>query len=147
MPAEVYVDGLDQFRRGLRRIDAGLGRELGKANKDVGTEIVRLSARRVALLDGRYPSYRSKVLKIKPSANQRQVIITIRPGAAEAGARRHPVFGRWQNQSEFKNRVWPKELPKGQGYVVRATVEEQGDEIGAIYVDQITDFARKIIGA
>jgi hypothetical protein len=145
--AEVYVDRLDEFRRGLRRIDSGMGRELGKVNKDVGFEIVKLSKRKVALLDGRYPSYSSKVLKIKPSANQRQVIVTITPGAAEAGARRHPVFGRWQNQAQFSRRVWPKEIAKGQGYVVRPTVEEQGEQIGAIYVDQISDFARKVIGA
>jgi hypothetical protein len=145
--AEVYIDGLEQFRRGLRTIDAGLGRELGKVNKDVGREIVQLSTRRVATLDGRFPSYRSKVFRMSASANQRQVIVTIRPGAAEAGARRHPVFGRWQNQTEFRSRVWPKELPKGKGYVVRPTVEDQGDVIGAIYVDQISDFARKVIGA
>lgn len=145
--AEVYVDGLEEFRRGLRRIDSGLGRELGKANKDIGTKIIQLSRRKVASLDGRFPSYRSKVFKLTASANQRQVIVTIRPGAAEAGSRRHPVFGRWQNQAEFDRRVWPKELPKNSGYVVRSTVEEDQDVIGAIYVDQISEFARRVIGA
>jgi len=145
--AEVYVDGLDDFRRGLRRIDNGLGRELGKANKDVGAKVVELSRKRVASLDGRFPSYRSKVFKLSASANQRQVIVTIRPGAAESGARRHPVFGRWQNQAEFRNRVWPQELPKGTGYIVRPTVQDDMDQIAAIYVDEITEFARKVIGA
>lgn len=144
--AEAYVDGLDKFRRGLRTIDAGLGRELGKVNKDVGRKTIKLSDRRVATMDGRFPSYRSKIFRMSASANQRQVIVTVRPGSAEDGSRRHPVFGRWQNQSEFQSRVWPKDLPRTKGYLVRPTVEEQGDVIGAIYVDQISDFARKVIG-
>jgi hypothetical protein len=143
---EVRVDGLDEFRKGLRRIDSGLGRELGKANKAVGVEIVKLTERRVAAKAGTFPSYRSKIMRIRPSANQRQVVVTIRPGAAEAGSRRHPVFGRWQNQSEFSSRVWPRELPKGKGYVVRPTVEQQSDEIAAVYVERVSDFARRVIG-
>lgn len=147
MSVEIGVEGLDTFRRGLRQIDSGFGRELGKANKDIGTKIVELSKRKVATLDGRFPSYKARIFKLSASANQRQVIVTIRPGAAEAGSRRHPVFGRWQNQSEFSARVWPKELPKGKGYVVRPTVEDDAAQIGAIYVDQISDFARRVIGA
>ena len=145
--AEVLVEGLEPFRKGLRRISKDLGKELGKVNKEVGKEIVKLAEKRAKAMSGRFPSYRSKYFRMRPSANQRSVIVTVRPHAAEEGIRRHPVYGRWQNQSEFRRRVWPSEIAKGQGYLVRPTVEDDSEQIGGIYTDAISDFARKVIGA
>lgn len=142
----VEVENLGEFRRGLRRIETGLGKELGKANKDVGAEIVKLVDRRRRQLSGRYGSYRSKKVRVRPSASQRNVTITVRPGAAEMGARRHPVYGRWLDQARFDRRVWPPQLKGGQGHLVRPTITEHVDDVAEIYVERIGRFARDVIG-
>lgn len=138
----VYLDGLDEFRRNINSIDKGLGKELGQHNKTIGKEVVRLSERRRNQMASRFPSYRSRYVKIKASASQRQVQVTI-PGAPEQGIRRHPVYGRWMNQADFRRRVWPKE--RKSGWVVRPTVEEEHDLIAGLYVEVITDFARGVL--
>jgi hypothetical protein len=143
--AEVYVEGLESFRRGLRAIDANLGKELGQVNKDVGAEVVRLSTAQARAMAGRYPSYRSKWFRLSASANQRRVIVSARPHAAETGIRRHPVFGRWQDQSQFRRRVWPPPASPDGGYVVRPTVEAHTDELAGIYVDATSEFARRVL--
>lgn len=134
---------MEEFRSNLRTIDKQLGRQLGKKNEEVADKVVELSEKRLALLSGKYPSYRSGYVRMKGSANQRKVQVRIQ-GAAEQGIARHPVFGRWQDQSEFARRVWPK--PNRGGYVVRPTVEEQAPVIGEIYLDEISEFARNLIG-
>lgn len=140
------VDGLKEFTRGVRKIEAGLGKELGRANKDVGIEIIKLVEKQRSRMASRYPSYRSKFVRIRPSATQRNVTITVRPGAAELGSRRHPVYGRWQNQSGFKRRVWPREVRPVTGYLVRGVVSDNVDDVAQVYVERIGRFARDVIG-
>lgn len=144
MSAEIRVEGLDEFRRNIRTIDKNLGKELGKRNKEVGLEIVRLSERRRQKMAARFPSYRSKYVKIKASANQRQVQVTI-PGAAEQGIKRHPVYGRWMDQTRFVRRVWPE--PRREGFVVRPTVGDESEKIGELYLVQVSEFARRLLEA
>lgn len=147
MGFDIQVENLDEFRKGLKQLGGrDLQKEMGKANKDVGRRIIALSEGRQRRLAGRWGSYRSRVVKVRPSASQRRLQITVRPGAAERGARRHPVFGRWMDQSSFSRRVWPREVRGEGGYLVRPTVLENIDEVGEIYIDTIGRFARRVIG-
>lgn len=142
----IRVDGLDEFRKGLRQLGGKeLGKALGQRNKKLGALIVQWSDRRRSQMASRFPSYDAPVVKIKPSANQRRLLITIRPGAAEEGIKRHPVFGRWMNQDDFVRRVWP--VPNRDGWVVRPTVDERGQDIADEYLSAVTDLARRTLGA
>jgi hypothetical protein len=145
MSAEIRVDGMDELRKNLRTLGGkDLGKQLGKRHKDIGLEIVRLSEKRRQKMAARYPSYRSKYVKIKASANQRQVQVTI-PGAPEQGMKRHPVYGRWLDQTSFKNRVWPE--PRREGWVVRPTVGDEAETIGEMYLVEVEKFARRLLEA
>lgn len=147
MAWEFEVDGLKEMRRGLKQLGGSqLQREMGKANKEVGKRIVSLSRSRQTSLAGRYGSYRSRVVKIRPSASQARLQVTVNPGAAERGARRHPVYGRWQDQADFRRRVWPREIRGDDGYLVRPTVQEHSAEIGEVYVEEIGRLARRVLG-
>jgi hypothetical protein len=146
VPPDILVPGLKEFTRDVRKIETGLGKELGRANKDVGIQIVKLVEKRRSAMASRFPSYRSKIVRIRPSATQRNVTITVRPGAAELGSRRHPVYGRWRDQSGFKRRVWPREMRPTDGYLVRPAVTDNVDEVAQVYVERIGRFARNVIG-
>ena len=146
MPTQPFitVEGFDDLRENLRKIDDKLGKEMGKANKEIGTKIVEWTEPRRGSMAARFGSYRSKLVKIKPSANQRRVLVNVRPAAAETGIRRHPVFGTWRDQRSFKRRVWPE--PDPTGYLVRPTVSDRAPQIAGIYLDALTKLAREAIG-
>ena len=147
MPAKVsiLIDGLDDLRKDLRKIDDKLGKELGQVHKTLGAEIIRWTDTRRAAMGARFGSYRMKRLKLKPSANQRRLLITIRPFAAESGIEAHPVFGRWKKQSSMRRRVWPPKLKTG-GYLVDPVVTRRAQEISDEYLDAVTALARRVIG-
>lgn len=138
------VEGMEELRKGLRNISPQLGKELGKANKEIGVEVVGWSDRRLSAMRSRYGAYAMRRLKVKGSANQRRVIVTVKPGMAERGGKRHPVFGEWMPQSAFKKRVWPE--PRREGYLVRPTVAEREPEIADLYIEAVGGLARRVIG-
>lgn len=139
--AEVQVYGLDQFRRAIRRVDDGLGKALGQAHKTLGELIIARSESRRSRMASRFPSYRADVVKVKPSANQRRMQVTVRPAAAETGIRRHPVFGVWMDQTEFRRRVWPAE--NRSGWLIRPTINENRPQIANEYLDAVAALARR----
>ncbi len=141
----VSVEGLDEFRRNLRRIDRGLGKALGAKYKEIGSFVVRMSERRRSRLAGRFPSYRSDVVKVKASANQRRAQVTIRPPAAEWGAITHPVFGRDMLQSRFQRRVWAGR--NQDGWLVRPTIADHDEQIALKFRQAVDALNRQVLGA
>ena len=117
----IVLEGMDDIRKNLRAIDNKLGKELGQVHKRLGARIIAWSQVERLTMGARFGSYKSKRLKVKPSANQRRLLITIRPFAAESGIESHPVFGRWGKQSRMKRRVWPPKKSNG-GYLVAPVV-------------------------
>lgn len=140
----IRFEGLDELRQGLRRVDGMWGKELGQVNKSIGTQVVRWSEDRQSQMSSQYPSYRSGVVSVKASANQRRVEVNVRPGSAESGTARHPVFGRWMDQSLFSRRVWPDKSQEG--WLVNPTLVEHEDRIGEEYLEAVTGLIRKVIG-
>lgn len=140
----IRVEGLDELRRGLRNIDNDLGKALGKKNRSVGAFVVSEADKKRRGLQGRFPSYGSKVMKVKPSANQRRVMVTVSPPAAEWGAINHPVFGREMSQARFRRQVWPGR--NSDGWMVRPTVAEKETEIAKQYLDAVAELAYEVIG-
>lgn len=140
----ISVEGLDEFRRGLRRIDRSLGKALGAKYKEIGTFIGRLSERRLHRMSARFPSYRAGVVKIKPSANQSRAQVTIRPAAAEWGAINHPVFGQSMNQARFKRPVWPGR--NREGWVLRPTIDDHDEEIAKRFQKAVDDLSQRALG-
>ena len=147
MPAKVsiLIDGLDDLRRDLRTIDDKLGKELGQVHKRLGQRIIDWSQVERLTMATRFGSYRMKRLKVKPSANQRRLLVTIRPFAAESGIEAHPVFGRWVKQSSMRRRVWPRKKSTG-GYLISPIVERNAQRISDEYLDAVTALARRVIG-
>lgn len=141
--ASIRVDGMSELRAGLRTIDDGIGREVGKTNRAVGTQVAALTAVKIAELSGRYPAYKSDYVKVRASASQRQVQVTI-PGAAEIGIARHPVYGNWVSQTAMRRRVWPPPNA-GSGYVVKPTVEDNDELIAGTYLAAIESLVRRTI--
>lgn len=141
----VSVEGLDEFRANLRRIDRGLGKALGQKYKEIGSFVVRMSERRRGRLAARFPSFRSDVVRVKASANQRRAQVTIRPPAAEWGAINHPVFGRSMLQTRFKRRVWPGR--NRDGWLVRPTISDHDEQIAVKFKQAVDDLTRRVLGA
>jgi hypothetical protein len=145
---QLVVDGLSEFRRNAKAIGDGMPKALGQANKRIGQRVGSLAERKRSALRSRYRSYSDSVTKIKPKGLQTGVSIQVSPAAAETGARRHPVFGVWRDQSKFKKQVWPNEKKgafKGRnadGWLLYPTIEENFDEIGEAYIEEIAALAR-----
>lgn len=145
MPAiQIRVEGLKELQNDLRRVDSLWGKEMGQVNKSIGTQVVGWSDRERSQMASRYPSYRSDIVKVKGSANQRRVEVTVRPGSAEVGTARHPVFGTWKDQGTFVKRVWPE--PNKQGWLVRPTLGDKRHQIEDEYVDALTGLIRRVLG-
>lgn len=140
----IQVEGLDDLRKDLKTINDQLVKEMGKVNKEIGAKIIGWTESRRSQMAVRFPSYASDVVKVKPSANQRRVLVTIKPQAAERGTLRHPVFGTWQAQSGFARKVWP--APSREGWLVRPTVDERSQMIADDYLEAVAGLARKVIG-
>lgn len=145
---QLVVEGLSDFRRRVKSVGDGMPKALGQANKRIGQLVADRSDRRRSSLRGQYRSYSTSVTKVKPKALQTGVSISVTPAAAETGARRHPVFGVWRDQSRFSRRVWPQEKRgalRGRnvdGWLIYPTVERYYDEIGEAYLEEIASLAR-----
>ena len=141
----IVLEGMDDIRKNLRAIDNKLGKELGQVHKRLGARIIAWTQIERLTMGARFGSYKSKRLKVKPSANQRRLLITIRPFAAESGIEAHPVFGRWVKQSRMKRRVWPPKKSTG-GYLVAPVVERKAAQISDEYLDAVTKLIQSAIG-
>lgn len=145
---QLVLDGLSDFRRRVKSVGDGMPKALGQANKRIGELVGNRADQQRSALRSRYPSYSPSVTKVKPKALQTGVSIRVEPAAAETGARRHPVFGVWRDQSTFKKQVWPDEKKgafKGRnadGWLIYPTVEKYYDEIGEAYLAEIAALAR-----
>lgn len=133
------------MRKNLRRIDDKLGKTLGQVHKRLGTRIIEWTEGRQGVMAIRFGSYRMDKLKIKPSANQRRLLITVRPFAAESGIDSHPVFGRWVKASGMRRRVWPEKKKTG-GYIVAPIIERKASQITDEYLQAVAKLARDAIG-
>ena len=141
----IVLEGMDDIRKNLRAIDNKLGKELGQVHKRLGARIIAWSQVERLTMGARFGSYRMKRLKVKPSANQRRLLVTIRPFAAESGIEAHPVFGHWVKQSSMQRRVWPRKKSTG-GYLISPIVERNAQQISDEYLDAVTALARRVIG-
>lgn len=145
---QLVLEGLSDFRRSVKAVGDGMPKALGQANKRIGTMIGNKAEGRQSSLRSKYRSYSQSVTKIKPKGLQTGISIQVSPAAAETGARRHPVFGVWRDQSTFKRQVWPNEKKgafKGRnadGWLIHPTVEQHFDEIGQAYLEEIAALAR-----
>ena len=141
----IVLEGMDDIRKNLRAIDKKLGKKLGQVHKRLGARIISWSQVERLTMATRFGSYRMKRLKVKPSANQRRLLITIRPFAAESGIEAHPVFGSWVKQSSMRHRVWPPKKSTG-GYLIAPIVERNAQRISNEYLDAVSKLARDAIG-
>lgn len=140
--AELYVEGLTEFRRALKDID--LDRDLGKAHKRVSQYVADESEKTRQKMTGRFGVYRHLEGKIRPSAAKTAAQIRIPSpvaAGAEWGAKFHTVFGRKVPASSMKRRVFPKWDQVG--YLVRPTIQEHQDEILDRYGDEIETLSRR----
>lgn len=94
------VQGLDEFRAALREADRSLGRELGKANKELGEDIVAKADAVAAGLGG--VAAHSAAAGLKASARQNAATIILDAGrspavfGAEFGGRGRPTTQQFQ---------------------------------------------------
>lgn len=145
---QFVVEGLSDFRRAAKAVGDGMPKAVGQANKRIGELVIDRSSTRRTGLQSRYRSYSHSVTKLKAKAVQAGVSIMVTPAAAETGARRHPVFGVWRDQSDFKKRVWPEEKKgalrgrNNDGWLIYPTVEREYEEIGTAYLEEIAELAR-----
>lgn len=155
-PWTILVEGMDQIRRDIRSIDGKLGKTVGQANRKVGQFVVDRADRRRSALSGRFPSYRSRIVRIRASANQRRVEVTVRPAAAEYGTKVHTVFGRRVPAWEMRRRVWPawsgNQWTEGSGaggevgFMVIPTIRKDGEQIVDEYLEAVASLVRSTIG-
>ena len=141
----ITLDGMEDVRKNLRRIDDKLGKALGQVHKRLGVRIIKWTMAQRAVMGVKYGSYRMDRLKLKPSANQRRLLITVRPFAAESGIEAHPVFGNWVKQSSMSRRVWPPKK-SGSGYLVAPVIEAKAKLITEEYLEAVSKLARDAIG-
>ena len=141
----IVLEGMEARRKNLVAIDKKLGKALEQVHKRLGARIIAWSQVERLTMGARFGSYRMKRLKVKPSANQRRLLITIRPFAAESGIEAHPVYGRWMKQSRMDRRVWPPKKSTG-GYLIAPIVERNTQRISNEYLDAVTKLAQSAIG-
>ena len=71
----IRIDGLDDFRKGLRKIDGALGKRIGQINKATGEKV---ASKARATYSNFYTTRKGRVPKsIKSSAAQREVKISL----------------------------------------------------------------------
>lgn len=124
----IYVEGLDEFRRGLRQAGPEATEALKEANWRVAQRVVDAADRRAQSV-----SRQAALAATSMRAARRQSGADVRIGSAsipfalgaEFGARNYPQFMEWRGAST------------GAGYFLWPTIRSLRDEIAATYLDDL----------
>lgn len=135
----IRVEGLDDFRRALRKVDGALGKKIGQINKAAGQKVV--AAARSAY-GQHYRARRGRVpASIRASAAQSAAKITIGRATVpyalgqEFGSNRHPQFAPWTGPA-----------PGGRGSRGRffyPAIREESPKLVDDYLKVLDDVARE----
>lgn len=128
-----HVAGLDEMRKELRKASKKAGPAIGKANFEVGQQVVEWSRGAVRTGTGR-KAFEKKAI----TATRKQRAATIRLDAnkfggtlgAEFGAKRWPQFEPWRGNQFI-------DVGTGVGYIVHPTIEGRIADIEDEYMDAI----------
>jgi hypothetical protein len=130
--AEFYIEGLDDFRKALRKVDSSYGKRIGQINKRAGEKVARDASSRYAQ---HYTPRSGRAQRtIKASAAQRQAQVKI-------GAARAPyVVGQ-----EFGSNRYPQFAPGTgkQGRFLYPAVREETPKLVDEYLKELDDVARE----
>jgi hypothetical protein len=145
--AVATIEGLDELRAVLRRVDRNLGRTLGQANKRAAT--VYADRAKVKIPNDR-ASGRGLEKGIVARAAQRDIRMAIRSTgsrptiAAVLGANVHPVFGRrYPMRAMSGTRPWKPHLGSGwkpeQLYGIGPVFDDVPNEVAELWFDAVRD--------
>lgn len=145
-PPVAYIDGLDELRQVLRRVDRNLGREFGQANKRVASVYVNKAKPKVP---SRVAGGRGLEKGVTARARQRDIAMAIRSTgrrptiAAVLGANVHPVFGRRYPMSVLSRPVWQPHLGNRwkpeQLYGIGPVFDGVPNEVAELWFDAVRD--------
>lgn len=126
----VKVDGLADFQRELRKMDAALPKELRQTNLRIAQKVADKARTRMS---GRPGSGRKAAPSIVARAQQRS-------GAVKIGGARFP-FALGNEFGSRRFRQFPP--PNRDGYAVFPTIKESRQEIEKDYLDALRQLARR----
>lgn len=148
----VKVEGLDEFRRELRRLGPEYADDMKDLNHKVGQLIVDRTKAKARMYRGNSQGSGRNLAVLarrafdnaKASRKQRESSVRIggarRPYAVglEFGAKKYRQFPPWRGNQ------WPSTwVPEGVGYVIHPVIRESRQEILDIYGDGLEHVARK----
>ena len=141
-----YIEGLDELRSVLRRVDRNLGRTLGQANKAAASVYANKAKPKVpSQIAGR----RGLEKGVTARARQRDIAIAIRSTsrrptiAAVLGANIHPVFGRNYPTAVLRRPVWQRHLGNAwrpeQLYGIGSIFRDVPNEVAELWFDAVEE--------
>lgn len=149
----VEIEGLDEFRRDLRRVNPALGKAIQRAHKTISTKVANEVRPAVQRLPS--PGGTRAVRGITPRATQKHAQIAFSRAQARKplwanilGAYVHPVFGRRFPVKKMKRRIWQPHLGSHwqpeQLYGAGPVLKHARDTFAADeYLDAFTDALRE----
>ena len=125
--APVQIKGLREFRNAVRKVDASMPKDMGRALKEISTDIVEKARERAQGLPGKASESFAGGLKAKSDQTAAKVTLdaTRYPTLLgdEFGSKRYRQFQPWlgnQYQSPFES---------GPGYALHPTIRDESDNI------------------
>lgn len=138
MAEQIFVKGLDDFRKGLRKLGPEYQKKLGQANKRAAQAVVD---RAVALYGQRYTVRRGRVIKtIKALAQARAA--KVRLGSNSVPQALGQEFGS-NRLAQFK--PWSGPAPGGvgsRGHFFYQAIREETPKLAETYLDLLDEVAK-----
>lgn len=140
----VSVEGLDKFRRDLRRLDSGAGKEIGKANKDAAEFVVDKAESQGRRLGGVH-RHVVNAGSIRASARQRAATVLLGGAGGKHGPALGAEFGakKFNQFPEWRGNQWSEGAAGGVGYMLHPAIRENLPEFEDIYIERLRSVARR----
>jgi hypothetical protein len=146
--AAVYFEGLDEFRKGLKNLDAAYPKKLSAINKRMATSIVPDVQRRYA---HHFESRRGRTTgSIKGKATQRQIAISVGTPSLYRGAKAENVAKGQEFGSNAHRQFapWTGKGPSGKGSRGRflwPAVRDAAPKVADEYLGELEKLAAEVM--
>ena len=134
-PVGIKVEGLNEFRRELKKLEENLTPELKQINYELATQVTSWAQTKAAAVSPQASKAAKEGLKASKTAARAQVILgnnkTPYALGAEFGALQWKQFQRWRGNDT------------GAGYFLWPSIRDHREEITKIYGDALDKLARR----
>ena len=134
-PVGIKVEGLNEFRRELKKLEENLTPELKQINYELATQVTSWAQTKAAAVSPQASKAAKEGLKASRTAARAQVILGSNRApyalGAEFGSHQYKQFPAWRGNDT------------GAGYFLWPSIRDHKDEITKLYGDALDKLARR----